>query len=468
MANRILGDLGSKWGKIKPMPFSDDFLWGVATASYQIEGSPYKAGGGHSVWDMFCQRPGKISDASDGAVACDHFNRFRDDVKLMAELGYPNYRLSIAWPRIMPSGTGKVDEKGLAFYDQLIDCLLENGINPHVTLYHWDTPWDIYTRGGWLNPDISDWFADYTKVVVQKLGDRVASWMTLNEPQCFIGLGMENGIHAPGDKLGQQEIMWAIHQSLLAHGKSVQVIRAEATNNPKVGWAPVGVCFTPATESEADIAAARSATVDMPTWSTWNSSLYNDPVFLGHYPDCVNELWESAYQKPKAGDMEIINQPLDFYGANIYHANIVKAGEDGKPEMVDFQIGLGRTLSGWPVAPEALYWGPKFFYERYGKPIVITENGLSVSDWVALDGKVHDPQRIDFLNRYLLQLRRAADDGVDVAGYFQWSFMDNFEWAEGYRYRFGLVHVDFDTQVRIPKDSAYWYGDVIKANGSNL
>jgi beta-glucosidase len=450
------------------MPFKPDFAWGVATASYQIEGAPYKVGGGHSVWDMFCKRPGKIQDASNGDIACDHYNRYKEDVALMKELGVPNYRMSISWPRVMPTGTSLVDEKGLDFYDKLIDELLANGVKPHVTLYHWDTPWDVYLRGGWLNRDISDWFAAYAEVVVKKLGDRVASWMTLNEPQCFIGLGMELGNHAPGDKLGQQEILWAAHNALLSHGKAVQVIRANATNNPKVGWAPVGQCSTPATNSPEDIEAARMATFEMTKFDTWSTPLWSDPVFFGKYPKVVEEVWETCFQKPKAGDMEIIQQPLDFYGANIYNSPTVKMGKDGKPEVVEYPIGGARTVYHWPVTPEAVYWGPKFFYERYGKPIVITENGLGLSDWPHVDGKVHDPQRIDFLTRYLTELERASDDGVEIDGYFQWSFMDNFEWNEGYRFRFGLVYVDYQTQQRIPKDSAYWYRDVIKSNGKNL
>lgn len=450
------------------MPFKEDFAWGVATASYQIEGAPYKVGGGHSVWDMFCRRTGKIHDGSNGDVACDHFNRFKEDIALMKELGVPNYRMSISWPRILPTGTGLVSEEGLAFYDQLIDELLANDINPHVTLYHWDTPWDVYLRGGWLNRDISDWFAAYTEIIVKKLGDRVTSWMTLNEPQCFIGLGMELGVHAPGDKLGQQEILWAAHNALLAHGKAVQVIRANAANKPKVGWAPVGQCSTPASNSPEDIEAARMATFDMTSFDTWSTPLWSDPVFFGKYPKAVEDVWATSYQQPKEGDMAIINQPLDFYGANIYNAPTMKMGKDGKPEKVEYPIGGARTVYHWPVTPESLYWGPKFFYERYGKPIVITENGLGLSDWVHVDGKVHDPQRIDFLTQYLRELERASDDGVEIDGYFQWSFMDNFEWNEGYRFRFGLVHVDYLTQERVPKDSAYWYRDVIKSNGTSI
>lgn len=446
------------------MPFSENFQWGVATASYQIEGSPYRADGGRSVWDMFCERPGAIQDASNGAVACDHFNLYKEDVALMAELGVPHYRLSLAWPRIIPGGVGNVSQSGLDFYDRLLDELTAKGIQSHVTLYHWDLPYELYLKGGWLNRDIVEQFATYTDVVVKKLGDRVSSWMTLNEPQVFLGLGLQTGTHAPGDKLNFKEVLLAGHHALMAHGRAVQVIRSHYPN-ARVGYAPVGVMATPATDSPEDIEAARTATFQVNDKTVWSSSWWNDPVFLGKYPEHELALFGADAPVPQDGDMELICQPLDFFGANIYNAPRVKAGKDGKPEVVPFEFGMGRTVYHWAVTPEALYWGPKFFYERYGKPIVITENGLGLSDWVHVDGKVHDPQRIDFLTRYIGQLEKAANEGVAVDGYFQWSFMDNFEWNEGYRFRFGLVHVDYQTQVRTPKDSAYWYRDVIQRNG---
>jgi len=443
-------------------------MWGVATASYQIEGSPYKAGGGRSVWDMFCEKPGAILDGSNGDQACDHFNRFKDDVALMASLGLKNYRLSVAWPRIIPDGTGKIDEAGLAFYDQLIDELLANGIQPHVTLFHWDLPYDLYLKGGWLNRDSADWFADYATVVVKKLGDRVASWMTLNEPQCFIGLGMQSGLHAPGDKLNFKEVLLAGHHAMLAHGKGVQVIRAEARPGAKVGWAPVGAPKIPKTLSKEDVDAARTATFRTEGKTVWSNTWWNDPVFFGHYPEFEVELFGSDAPTPKAGDMELISQPLDFYGANIYNGQIVEAGPNGEPVELPHPQGAARTVYHWPVTPDALYWGCKFFHERYGKPIVITENGTSVTDWVAQDGKVHDPQRIDFLSRYLGSLRRVIEDGVPVDGYFHWSFMDNFEWYEGYKLRFGLIYVEYATQRKIPKDSAHWYSEVARTNGESI
>jgi beta-glucosidase len=417
---------------------------------------------------MFCERPNAIADGSNGDVACDHFNRYREDVALMGELGIPNYRLSIAWPRVIPGGVGPVSEEGLGFYDRLMDELLAKGIQPHVTLFHWDLPYELYLQGGWLNRDIVERFADYTQVIVDRLGDRVASWMTLNEPQCFIGLGQQEGKHAPGDRLNFKEILLASHHALLAHGRAVQVIRAGVAKPTRVGWAPVGVLTSPVSDSPEDIEAARTATFQVNEKTVWSNAWWNDPVFLGKYPEHEVALFGKDAPEPRDGDMELIAQPLDFYGANIYNAPHVKAGPDGKPVHVPNPVGIGRTVYHWPVTPESLYWGPKFFYERYGKPVVITENGLGLSDWEHVDGKVHDPQRIDFLTRYLRELRRAADEGVPIDGYFQWSFMDNFEWNEGYRFRFGLVYVDYQTQRRIPKDSAYWYGDVIRTNGAEV
>jgi beta-glucosidase len=450
------------------MAFPHDFQWGVATASYQIEGAPYKVGGGRSVWDMFCEKPGAVWDGSNGDIACDHYNRYRDDVGLMAELGIPHYRLSISWPRVIPGGVGRPDSKGIAFYDQLIDELLAKGIRPHVTLFHWDMPYELYLRGGWLNRESADWFADYTEVVVDALSDRVQDWMTLNEPQCFIGLGLQSGVHAPGDKLNFREVLLAGHHCMLAHGRAVQILRSSAKKPARIGWAPVGAPKVAATDSPDDVEAARKATFTTNSKTVWSNTWWNDPVFFGAYPEHEVSLFGSDAPEPRQGDMELISQPLDFYGANIYNAQTVRMGAHGEPEELPHPLGMGRTIYHWPVTPEALYYGPKFFYERYGKPIVITENGLGLSDWVHLDGKVHDPQRIDFLNRYLNSLHRAIEDGVDVDGYFQWSFMDNFEWYAGYQFRFGLVHVDYQTQQRTPKDSAYWYRDVIASNGAVL
>ena len=280
-----------------------------------------------------------------------------------------------------------------------------------LTLFHWDYPYDLYCKGGWLNPDSPDWFADYTRIIVDRLSDRVAHWMTLNEPQCFIGLGLENGQHAPGDKLGLREILRAGHNALLAHGKGVQAIRAHSKQPSRVGYAPVGVSHIPATDSEADISATRQAMFSVMDRSLWNNTWWLDPVFLGRYPEDGLTAYGAEAPQPKAGDLETISQPLDFFGCNVYNGGTVRAGADGKPETVEHPTGMARTTYGWPVTPSCLYWAPKFFRERYGKPIIITENGLANTDWVALDGKVHDPQRIDILQRHLREFERAHADG---------------------------------------------------------
>ena len=450
------------------MSFPKSFVWGVATAAYQIEGAPYLQGGGRSVWDMFGRRPGAVHAGENGDIACDHYNRWRADIALMKDLGVQGYRFSISWPRVLPEGAGRIHEEGLAFYDRLVDALRGAGITPYVTLFHWDMPYDLYCRGGWLNRDSAEWFADYTQIVAERLGDRVGHWMTLNEPQCFIALGHQSGNHAPGDKLATAEVLRCAHHALLAHGRAVQTIRAVAKAPVRIGFAPVGVANVPATESASDIEAARRATFDENTTSLWSNNWWLDPVFFGRYPEGSLKAFGADSPPVREGDMAVISQPLDFFGCNIYNAHTVRAGANGEPETLPHPQGIGRTTYQWPVTPACLYWAPKFYYERYGKPIIITENGLGNTDWVALDGRVHDPQRIDFLNRHLRELARALAEGVDIRGYFQWSLMDNFEWNEGYKLRFGLVHVDYRTQERTPKDSAWSYRGVIQSNGASL
>jgi beta-glucosidase len=296
--------------------------------------------------------------------------------------------------------------------------------------------------------------------------------MTFNEPQCFIGVGHhEPGIHAPGDRLNLCATVQAGHHVLLAHGRAVQAMRATARQPLEIGWAPVGVGTEPETNSDADIAAARTAMFshDITSWSKiWNNVWWGDPVVFGTYPEAAMEALGADAPVIGAGDMELIHQPIDFYGANIYNAQVYRAGSDGEPEKVDREVGFPHSLNAWKVTPGALYWAPRFYAERYRLPIVVTENGLSCHDWVSVDGAVKDPARIDFLTRYLRELRRAIYDGVDVRGYFLWTLMDNFEWAEGYNQRFGLIHVDFETLKRTPKDSARWYREVIESGGDAL
>jgi beta-glucosidase len=450
------------------MAFPKEFVWGAATASYQVEGATEEDGRGSSVWDMFCRKPGAVWRGQTGEPACDHYRRYAQDVALMKEIGLQAYRFSISWPRVIPEGTGAVNAAGLEFYDRLTDALLAADVIPYATLFHWDFPYPLYCRGGWLNCDSADWFADYARAVVDRLSDRIVHWMTQNEPQCFILLGLQVGEHAPGDRLGLREVVRAGHHALLAHGKAVQVIRSRAKRPPLVGMAPVGHVCAPASERPEDVAAARAQSFNVTRDSVWPTNWWMDPAVLGGYPETGLASLGGDAPEIRADDMATIRQPLDFFGCNIYQCAQVRAGADGKPESLSPVLGEPLTAYRWSVTPEALYWGPRFLHERYRLPILVTENGMSNADWVSLDGRVRDPQRIDFTQRYLLALHRAVADGIPVLGYFHWSLMDNFEWAQGYKERFGLIHVDYTTQRRTLKDSARWYAEVIRTNGACL
>ena len=449
------------------MGFAKDFVWGAATSSYQIEGTGRDSGKGQNIWDVFTKEPGRVYEGHTGDIACDHYHRFREDVAYMKELGLKGYRFSIDWSRVLPEGTGKVNEKGIDFYNALIDELLEQGIEPYITLYHWELPYDIYKRGGWMNPEIVEWFGQYARLVAERFSDRVKYFFTLNEPQCFVGLGFLQGCHAPGVKAPLRDTFEMAHNALKAHGRAVQMLRAYGKQNVQIGYAPTsGMCY-PEKETPKDIEAARKALFALPddlsNW-TWNVSWWSDPVILGKYPEEGMKKYEKYLPVITDEDMKLISQPIDFYGQNIYNGRCIRMGTDGRPEEVRRPAGFPKTATNWTVTPEALYWGPKFLYERYRKPIYITENGMACHDTVSQDGKVHDPNRIDFLARYLKNLKRAAEE-IDIRGYFQWSLMDNFEWDKGYAERFGIIYVDFETQERIWKDSAYWYRDLIRRNG---
>jgi beta-glucosidase len=450
------------------MSFPKDFVWGAATAAYQVEGAATADGKGLSVWDQFCQEPGAIKDGQRGETACDHYRLYRQDTALMAELGLGAYRFSIAWSRVIPEGVGAVNRPGLDFYDRLVDELLKRGITPYATLFHWDYPLALHRRGGWLNPDSPAWFADYTKVIVDRLSDRVKHWFTFNENKIFILHGHFRGVHAPGSRLGLGDVLQLNHQVLLAHGQAVQVIRQTTKQPCQVGMAFAVTPKIPATSDAADIEAARLGTFIPRDVNPEAEGLWADPAYLGSYPEELYRVFGADMPFIGPDDWRMIAQPLDFIGLNIYVGEFVKAGPDGAAVPVALPAGYPRTAYDWPVLPETLCWGPRFYYERYGRPVIISENGLSGMDWVAGDGGVHDPQRVDFTRRYLRELKKTVNDGVDVRGYFHWSLIDNFEWAEGYRQRFGLVYVDFATQQRTIKDSGYWYRDVIRSNGAEL
>lgn len=453
------------------MSFSTDFLWGAATSSYQIEGGAYEDGKGLNIWDIFSHDPGRIKDGYTGDVACDHYHLFKEDVRLMKELEIQAYRFSINWARILPAGTGKINEKGIQFYSELIDSLLDAGIEPFLTLYHWDLPYELHKRGGWLNEEIIKWFGEYAAVVSKYFSDRVTYFFTFNEPQCFIGNGYVNGGHAPGIRSTVRDTFQMAHNVLRAHGMGVRQMRENAVRDIKIGYAPTGSMSYPFSTKPDDIEAARRYMFQMPeaedNW-TWNVSWWSDPIFLGEYPEEGMKNFRVYLPDITKEDMKLISQPIDFYGQNIYNGNRVRMGKGGKPEVVLRSEGFPKTALGWPVTPESMYWGTKYLYERYKTPIYITENGVSCCDAVSVDGKVHDYPRIDFMMKYLGQLKKAVQDEIDIRGYFHWSLLDNFEWSQGYNERFGLIFVDFQTQRRIIKDSGYWYRELIRKNGENI
>ncbi len=452
------------------MAFPKNFTWGAATSSYQIEGSWDCDGKSPSVWDVFAGTPGKTYNNDTGRIACDHYNRYKDDVSLMKELGLEAYRFSLSWPRVLPEGRGKINVKGLDFYSRLVDTLLEAKITPWATLFHWDMPHILQQQGGWLNRDTTDAFAEYATAVVEVLGDRVDHWMTFNEPQCFLSLGLENGTHAPGLKVMRSDLIVGLHHHLLAHGKAAEILRSAGGARFKIGYVPTTSALIPASEKKDDIDSARHMFFSyIPrNGPLWTVAAYTDPVFFGAYPADALVSFGADLPKNWEKDMKVISEPIDFCGINLYSG--IHLARDGKGETVIAPAppGIAQTANKWNVEPETLRWAPRFLSERYKKPVVITENGLSLTDWVHLDGKVHDHARIDFTKRYLLELEKAIADGADIAGYFHWSLMDNFEWGESYKERFGLIHVDFQTLKRTIKDSGFWYRDVIATNGASL
>lgn len=455
-----------------PRSFPSGFAWGAATSPIQIEG---RAGRGPSVWDAFCATPGRVFGGHNALVACDHAARWEEDVRLFQEAGWNACRFALAWSRIFPDGGGRPSAEGLDFYDRLVDALLAAGIEPWVTVYHWDMPLELHRRGGWLNRDCAGWLADFAAALGRRFAGRVRHWFTMNEPQCFIGLGYFRGAHAPGFRLDLASALAAGHHALLGHGLAVQALRA-ADPSCKIGWAPSGVVAVPATDSEADIAAARSAMFDMSAGNPlgrhepnplWANTWWSDPVFHGRYPADAWERFGADAPEARPGDMETIRQPLDFNGLIIYTASVVRAGESG-PEVVPLPPGFPASSLGWPLLPQAMYWGPKFLSERYPCPVVIAENGVALIEWPERDGQVRDTLRADYIARHLTELARWVAEGGRALGYFHWSAMDNFEWSEGYKDRFGLIHVDFQTQKRTLKHSARWFAEVIRENGARF
>ena len=450
--------------------FRDDFVWGVASSAYQMEGRSADDGAGVCMWDMLCDE-GKIAQAANAYVAIDEAHRYKEDFELMRLMGVKNYRFSMSWSRLIPEGTGAVNEKGIKLYRDMIQCMLDNGITPYITLYHWELPQALVLRGGWLNRDIVEWFGEYAKVVAENFSDLCENFITLNEPQCSILLGYVTGEHAPGLKVTMKESFIAAHNLLMAHGQGVINLRKYSKRPIRVGFAPTcGVAY-PVTNTPEDIEAARQVYFgfynENDRWA-WNVSWFCDPVMFGKYPEEGLKKYAEYLPEFKEEEMKLINQPIDFFGQNIYNGYPVRRGDDGEIEFMERAYGYDHTDTDWPAIPDSLYWGARFISERYPLPIYITENGCACHDVVSADGKVHDPNRITFLDNYIGELQRAIDDGADIRGYFLWTFLDNFEWTEGYKRRFGLVYVDMQTQQRIIKDSAYWYRDVMASNGATL
>ncbi len=438
--------------------FPQDFIWGAATAAYQIEGAWNEDGKSESIWDRFCHTPGKIEDGDTGDVACDHYHRWQEDIRLMQELGLRAYRFSISWPRVLRDGLGPFNPAGMDFYDRLVDALLEAGIQPWVTLYHWDLPQRLEDLGGWPARSTVDAFCGYADAVSRRLGDRVKNWITFNEPYVSAFVGYEDGRHAPG-RSDQRAALAAAHHLLLAHGQALPLIRA---NSP---GAQVGITLNlawmePASPSLADRKAARWLDGRVNRW-------FLDPLAGRDYPADMLAFYRSAAEWIQPGDLELIAAPVDFLGVNYYFRNILRAGdipeEENLPRTV-FHSGE-ETEMGWEVYPEGLYNLLARLRFEYGFPaFYITENGAAFPDQLGADGQVDDQQRISYLRRHLQQLQRAVACGVPVRGYFAWSLMDNFEWSFGYSKRFGLFYTDYATQRRIPKASARWYARVIRAN----
>ena len=437
--------------------FPPDFVWGAATASYQVEGAVDADGRGRSIWDTFAHTPGNVAGGDTGDVACDHYHRYDEDAALMADLGLGAYRFSIAWPRIQPDGSGPVNPAGLDFYDRLVDALIERDIAPAATLFHWDLPQALEDRGGWLARETAERFADYAALVADRLGDRVAYWMTINEPTIFTSHGYATGVHAPGRTLGGAAFPAAHHQ-LLGHGLAVPRLRANSSDAALVGIANNYAPAWPASDAAADVAAAVA-------YDAVHNRTYTDPILTGRYPDNLAELYPGSDPSVIAdGDLAVIHTPLDFLGVNYYKPTGVR-GAPGPAGYAEVRIEApSRTGFDWPVLPSAfteLLVGLQDRYRTALPPIYITENGAAYEDHADEWGRVSDEDRIAFLAGHFCAVHEAMAAGIDVRGFFIWSLMDNFEWAAGFSRRFGLVRVDYPTQARTPKASYDWYQGVI-------
>lgn len=446
----------------KPIHFPKNFLWGCATSAYQIEGSPLADGAGPSVWHRFSHTPGRVQDGDTADVTCDHYRRWESDVDLMQSLGLNSYRFSIAWGRVLPEGTGRINAAGLDFYERLVDRLLSRGIQPMVTLFHWDLPAALDDRGGWLNRDIAQWFAEYANVVFRRLDDRVQYWTTLNEPWVVADGGYMHGVLAPGHR-NIFEAPRAAHHLMMAHGAAVQAYRAVGRN--KIGLVVNIEPKYPASQSDADLAATRRAEAYM-------NRQYLEPALLGSYPEELHEVFGDASPKWPDADLKLIKQPLDYIGVNYYTRAVVRSDPTSWPlkSTTVKQKQHTHMETGWEVFPQGLVDTLLWIKDKYGNPpVYITENGACFFDPPQVEGPVlEDPLRVDYLRKHIMAVHTAIQRGADIRGYFAWSLFDNFEWAFGFSKRFGIVHMNYETLKRTLKSSAHFYSKVIASNGAAL
>jgi len=439
------------------------FFWGTATSAFQIEGSVRADGRGPSIWDVFCAQPGRTHNGDTGEPACDHVRRYRDDVALMRTLGVNAYRFSTSWSRVLPTGRGAVNASGVGFYDRLVDALLDAGVTPWLTLYHWDLPAALQDDlGGWENPDTARYFADYAQLMFNRLGDRVRYWITINEPWVVVDAGYFTGVHAPGvcDRTRGYRVG---HQLLRAHGLAVAAFRARGADAGAISLALNSSFSFPATDSPQDEAAGERALLDFAGW-------FGDPIWFGDYPQALRAAYGDLLPEFTAEDRRLLTRSIDYLAINYYTSDVVRHANNHNALHYDRQPFPSRplTATNWPIVPEGLHRLLVWLHRRYGElPLYITENGVALPDRVNSNGAVHDPDRIAYLRDHFAAARQAMADGVDLRGYFVWSLMDNLEWACGYAKRFGLVHCDFRTQQRIIKDSGRWYAEWIARGGWN-
>lgn len=444
------------------MSLDKNFIWGVSCSAYQIEGAENEGGRGESVWDSKFTK-GKTLGDMNGKIACDHYHRYKEDVALLKDLGIKNYRFSVSWPRIFPDGTGDINPQGVEFYKNLIDELINAHITPWVTLFHWDLPRKLYEKGGYLNPEISGWFANYAEKVVEIFGARVSNYIIMNEPQCIVEEGHFSGTHAPFLQLSRKETFTVAHNLLLCIGKAEKVMRKAAKHKLNIGIAP---CFTPIMPTKEEDKELALKYNFLPSGDFWDGCYFTDALIKGEFTDDYKEWFKEYDYNPSVEDMKIIKSDLDFFCANFYRGFYIEKTANGiKRESAlptdDF------TATNWAVTPEAVDYLIEYYYNRYKMPIILSENGVALSEWKTLEGDIPDDMRIDYMKRHIERVKKTAEK-YPVKGYFYWSFTDNFEWAFGYSKRFGLVYVDYKTLERIPKKSAYWYKKVTETNGEDL